>query len=71
MFFLNYKYFFFRPEEERKIQLCSHVLNVLSKVDPGFTKWRGNVLQVKYIFVNPIPTTNVKIRWVNLFKYHQ
>ncbi|XP_023334833.1 uncharacterized protein LOC111706243 [Eurytemora carolleeae] len=34
-----------RPEEERKIQLCFHVLNVLSKVDPGFTKWRGNVLQ--------------------------
>ena len=35
-----------RPEHERKIQLCQHVLDVLTRVDPGFTKWRGTVLQV-------------------------
>ncbi len=34
-----------RPEKERKIQLCFLVLDVLSRVDPGFTKWRGTLLQ--------------------------
>ena len=36
-----------RPEKERKIQLCVIVLETLSKVDPGYTKWRGTLLQVK------------------------
>ena len=39
-----------RPEKERKIQLCQIVLEILGKVDPGFTKWRGTLLQVR-IFV--------------------
>jgi hypothetical protein len=30
-----------RPEKERKIQLCHHVLEILGLVDPGYTKWRG------------------------------
>jgi len=34
-----------RPEHDRKVQLCRHVLDVLTAVDPGFTKWRGTVLQ--------------------------
>ncbi len=34
-----------RPEKERKIQLCRIVLDTLGKVDPGFTKWRGTLLQ--------------------------
>ncbi len=34
-----------RPEKERKVQLCLHVLDVLGRVDPGFTKWRGTLLQ--------------------------
>ena len=36
-----------RPEKERKIQLCLTVLDTLGKVDPGFTKWRGTLLQVR------------------------
>ena len=35
-----------RPEKERKIQLCTMVLETLVKIDPGFTKWRGTLLQV-------------------------
>jgi len=34
-----------RPEKERKIQLCGTVMETLSKVDPGYTKWRGSLLQ--------------------------
>ena len=34
-----------RPEKERKIQLCLSVLETLGKVDPGYTKWRGTLLQ--------------------------
>lgn len=34
-----------RPEKERKIQLCLIVLDVLGRVDPGYTKWRGTLLQ--------------------------
>merc|ERR1719270_1850072 len=34
-----------RPEKERKIQLCVTVMEVLSNVDPGYTKWRGSLLQ--------------------------
>ena len=34
-----------RPEKERKIQLCISVLETLGKVDPGYTKWRGTLLQ--------------------------
>lgn len=34
-----------RPEKERKIQLCTMVLETLVKIDPGFTKWRGTLLQ--------------------------
>ncbi len=34
-----------RPEKERKIQLCLSVLDVLGRVDPGYTKWRGTLLQ--------------------------
>ena len=34
-----------RPEKERKIQLCIAVLEALGKVDPGYTKWRGTLLQ--------------------------
>lgn len=34
-----------RPEKERKIQLCVTVLETLVKIDPGFTKWRGTLLQ--------------------------
>ena len=32
-------------EKERKIQLCITVLETLGKVDPGYTKWRGTLLQ--------------------------
>ena len=35
-----------RPEKERKIQLCNKVLDVLTKVDSGYTIWRGTLLQV-------------------------
>ena len=34
-----------RPEKERKIQLCTMVLETLVKIDPGYTKWRGTLLQ--------------------------
>ena len=34
-----------RPEKERKIQLCVMVLETLVKIDPGYTKWRGTLLQ--------------------------
>ena len=34
-----------RPEKERKIQLCVIVLETLIKIDPGYTKWRGTLLQ--------------------------
>ena len=34
-----------RPEKERKIQLCLTVMETLSRVDPGYTKWRGSLLQ--------------------------
>ena len=34
-----------RPEKERKIQLCVIVLETLVKIDPGYTKWRGTLLQ--------------------------
>lgn len=33
-----------RPQMDRKIQLCRHVLSVLSTVDNGFTAWRGKIL---------------------------
>lgn len=33
-----------RPQKERKIQLSHHVLEILGKVDPGYTKWRGALL---------------------------
>ena len=33
-----------RPLKERKIQLCQEMLDVISKVDPGFTKQRGIML---------------------------
>jgi len=33
-----------RPEQERKVQLCHQVLQVLGTVDPGFTTWRGKLL---------------------------
>ena len=42
----NLKEVLCRPEHDRKVQLCRHVLDVLTAVDPGFTKWRGTVLQV-------------------------
>jgi len=34
-----------RPEKERKIQLCISVLETLGRVDPGYTKWKGTLLQ--------------------------
>jgi hypothetical protein len=34
-----------RPEKERKIQLCFNVIDILGIVDPGYTKWRGTLLQ--------------------------
>ena len=34
-----------RPEKERKVQLCVIVLETLVKIDPGFTKWRGTLMQ--------------------------
>lgn len=34
-----------RPEKERKVQLCVLVLETLMKIDPGYTKWRGTLLQ--------------------------
>ena len=34
-----------RPEKERKIQLCVTVIESLVKIDPGYTKWRGTLLQ--------------------------
>jgi len=36
-----------RPEMERKVQLCSQVLQVLGIVDPGFSNWRGHLLHEK------------------------
>lgn len=33
-----------RPEKERKIQLCVTVLEMLVKVNPRYTKWRGTLL---------------------------
>ena len=33
-----------RPEMDRKIQLCHLVLDTLGRVDPGFTEWRGKLL---------------------------
>jgi len=33
-----------RPQQERVIQICSHILSVLGKVDSGFTQWRGTML---------------------------
>ena len=33
-----------RPVKERKIQLCQEMLEIISKVDPGFTKTRGIML---------------------------
>ena len=33
-----------RPQMDRKIQLCQQVLAVLGVVDPGFTSWRGKLL---------------------------
>jgi hypothetical protein len=49
-----------RPEKERKIQLCVIVLETLVKIDPGYTKWRGTLLQemihsVMVSFVSFIP----------------
>ena len=33
-----------RPQLERKIQTAGHVLNVMAKVDPGYSNWRGKLL---------------------------
>jgi len=33
-----------RPQQERVIQICTHILSVLGKVDSGFTQWRGTML---------------------------
>jgi len=33
-----------RPILERKLQVCMEVLEALSQVEPGFTKWRGPIL---------------------------
>merc|ERR1712080_12802 len=33
-----------RPMKDRKIQLCQDMLDVISKVDPGYTKSRGQML---------------------------
>ena len=33
-----------RPQMDRKVQLCHQVLAVLGVVDPGFTSWRGKLL---------------------------
>jgi len=33
-----------RPQQERVVQICSHILSVLGKVDSGFTQWRGTML---------------------------
>ena len=40
-----------RPEKERKIQLCNKVLDVLTKVDSGYTIWRGTLIQVRIHFI--------------------
>ena len=40
-----------RPEKERKIQLCNKVLDVLTKVDSGYTIWRGTLIQVRKHFI--------------------
>ncbi len=36
-----------RPEKERKVQLCTKVLDVLTRVDAGYTIWRGTLIQVR------------------------
>jgi len=33
-----------RPMKERKVQLCQDMLDVISVVDPGYTKTRGQML---------------------------
>lgn len=33
-----------RPQLERKEQCCRQVLDVVARVDPGYTAWRGQVL---------------------------
>ncbi len=33
-----------RPMLQRKMQVCNQVLDVMSKVDPGYTTWRGQIL---------------------------
>ena len=44
VFAYNGKQTLSRPEMDRKIQLCNTILTVLGKVDPGFTEWRGKLL---------------------------
>ena len=34
-----------RPLMERKFQVCQDVMNTLSRVEPGYSRWRGRVLQ--------------------------
>ena len=53
-----------RPEKERKIQLCTMVLETLVKIDPGFTKWRGTLLQGLYHFTMHFWTNPYKIKCV-------
>ena len=50
-----------RPEKERKIQLCNKVLDVLTKVDSGYTIWRGTLLQVGRDSIGNNPEENRKI----------
>ena len=55
-----------RPEMDRKVQLCQQVLAVLGTVDPGFTSWRGKLLNELSNTVLVISRTDYSAGTINL-----
>ena len=58
-----------RPEMDRKVQLCQQVLAVLGTVDPGFTSWRGKLLNELSNTVLLISRTDYSAGNINLHTF--
>ena len=58
-----------RPEMDRKVQLCQQVLAVLGTVDPGFTSWRGKLLNELSNTVLQISRTDYSAGTINLHTF--
>merc|ERR1712080_125774 len=59
-----------RPQHERIIQLSSHILKVLGRVDPGFTQWKGSILSELVSSLVTISKEDVKAGFItaDMFK---